>query len=112
VPQIILVGSYIGLSDYVYDVTCTGRRLSITEAAGKGLFNQKAFKGNKIDYAFEWYEVNAGDRIQIHIADDDDSPHTVTFIVPDTGLPNPPLRWENTHFNELDVYLAKHCKSE
>jgi hypothetical protein len=45
--QIILVGSYCGLSDYTFEVTVSGRRLNMSELKQLGLVDDDAIRRHK-----------------------------------------------------------------
>ena len=91
--QFILLQSYVGCSDYFYDVTCSGHRLEIAEIKQRNLVDDRTLRRHKqSSYSCEWFEVNPGDWIEIRIIGEDygEANMHVQFTIPDKGLDNPP----------------------
>jgi hypothetical protein len=115
-PQHILLQSFIGPSDYVYIVTCSGRPLDLTEAKQAGLTDDQTLRRHKkSEYTHEWFEVNPGDWIEVELIGeefDEENLHA-RFTVPENGLADPPQKLddERTH-NMLHEYLISVCSYE
>lgn len=109
--QVILVGSYCGLSNYTFEVNVSGRALEHDEVKRLGLFPDKQTVGRHeaSNYSQEWFEVNPGDRIKIRSGEDFEITETV-YEVPETPLPNPPQKLDDTFTINLVEYLKEHCK--
>src|SRR5690349_5596622 len=89
--QHILIQSYCGLSDFSFDVACTGRKLNLEEALRLNLTNQGELQRHEqSDYSADWYEINPGDQIEVHRLDDDGEKN-VSFSIPPDGLSDPPV---------------------
>ena len=113
--QYILLQSYLGASHYFYDVTSNGEPISRAKAMELGFVTKADFDRHKrSDYGPEWYIVNPGDRITVSILDDTQEEifdETMVFIVPEAGLPNPPVSLDDERTgNNLHHYLMEHCK--
>lgn len=108
--QYILLQSYIGSSNFTYEVTCTGRILGLGEALALRLTNQDELRRHaRSSYTAAWYEISAHDRIDIRIEDDNGN-QDIIFFVPEGGLPNPPVNlFDERAEPHVHEYLKKHC---
>ena len=107
--QVILVGSYRGLSDYTFEVEVTGRPLSLSEVEQMGLVDDPALNLHSFsDYTQEWFEIGPGDRITIR-AGEIGEVETLTFLIPATPLVGLPQRLEHTLMVGLRDYLLANC---
>ena len=111
-PQYILLGSYVGLSGYVYEVSCSGRPLNITEAIEQGLTNEKELGRNStLSYSNEWFEVSPSDTIEVRLlgADYGEGNHHYRFTVQEAGLTKAPQTLPEHLGNQLHHYLQQQC---
>lgn len=113
--QIILLNSYVGLSDFTFDVICFGRRLDFEEALAKGLATKDQVRRHAAsDYTREWYEVAPGDTIVIeHYYDDEPKVNRKrTFRVPQSGMSSPNTSLDNFDATgmELEDHLLEQCE--
>jgi len=107
--QVILVGSYFGLSSYTYEVEVTGRMLELDEVRRLGLVDDDALRRHKAsDYSHEWYEIKPRDRITITVGEMGEE-ETLVFEVPETPLPELPQELDDTISMSLVECLKKHC---
>jgi hypothetical protein len=107
--QIILVGSYCGLSSYTHDVSVTGRLLEIDEVRKLGLVDDAAMRRHKrSDYSQEWYEINPGDQVTVIVGELGEEEEMV-FEIPETPLLNPPQKLDDM-FDDIVEYLKKYCR--
>lgn len=109
--MIILLETYVGCSDFVFQPTCTGRKIEQSELRELGLISDKILKRNeKSSYFPDWYEVKEGDRIRIQKSDDEGD-LDVIFVVP-SDLPNLPQKLDDFPWTGMRVYdyLVEHCK--
>ncbi|OHB20980.1 MAG: hypothetical protein A2666_00505 [Parcubacteria group bacterium RIFCSPHIGHO2_01_FULL_47_10b] len=109
--QFILLQSYIGSSDFTYEVTCTGRILGLDEAHERGFTNRETMKRHaRSSYTAAWYEIKAHDQIEVELRNDEGDEHAV-FIVPEAGLPNPPVSLDDERTGpRIHEYLKEHCE--
>lgn len=109
--QYILLQTYTGPSAFLCEATSTGRKLTLEEAFALGLTNRNELDRHKrSDYTAEWHEIKAGDQITI-VLQDDENDEDWTFIVPQAGLPEPPVSLDDEHTGpRLHEYLKKHCQ--
>ena len=110
-PVVIFLGSYMGMSDFMFTVDCSGRKLSIEEVFEKGLCDDDILRRHqRSDFSQEWYEVTEGDQIKIcwweNLRDEE-----TTFIIP-AELPNPPQNPDDMDRTGMYLYdyLDKYCK--
>lgn len=91
--QYILLQSYTGPSHFIFEVTTTGRKLGLDEALNQGLMRRDELVRYRCsNYAAGWYEVSPGDKITVEYVDfDDDTDDLAVFVVPENGLPGPPV---------------------
>jgi len=108
--QIIILQSYVGLSDFEYNVTCTGRLLDMEEVLRLGLTTIAILKANALSsYTAGWYEIDTGDLIHVQ-SKSDDGDVDLLFEVPPEGIPNPPVAFSDIHTGQwLHSYLRRHC---
>ncbi len=108
--SIILLGTYIGLSDFVFDVKCNGLPLEESEAQKIGLINDDTIRRHsQSNYTRDWYKVNPGDQIEIRWRDDEHDIKT-TFIIPER-LVDPPQNPDDEKTGmRLYDYLEANCK--
>jgi len=109
--QFILLQSYVGSSDFTYEVTCTGRILGLDEAQELVLTNRdQLVRHARSSYVAAWYEITTNDQIEVVLQDDERNEHMV-FIVPEDGLPNPPVSLDDERVGpRIHEYLKEHCK--
>lgn len=110
--QIILVSTYVGCSDFVFEVECSGKCLSRLEVLERGLLTQDQKRRHKDSaYVYAWYQVFPGDTISIKHCSDDFS-HQVTFRVPENGMENPNSNIDNLFATDsyLEDHLALQCE--
>jgi hypothetical protein len=109
--QSILLQSYIGPSDFTYEVTCTGRILGLDEAHERGFTDRETMRRHaRSSYTAAWYEISAHDEIVVEIRDDDRDERMV-FSVPEVGLPNPPVSLDDERAGpRIHEYLKEHCE--
>lgn len=108
--MIILLETYVGLSDFSFEPTCTGRRLGRVELEKLGFVSEEVLRANKhSSYVPEWYEIKEGDQIRIRRVDDEGALDE-TFVVP-SELPDPPQRLDDFLRTGMRVYdyLVRHC---
>lgn len=87
--QYILIETYAGLSDFTFDMYCSGRKLELSEVKSRGFVDDVQLKSNeRSSYVNEWYEVKPGDFIFVKHRNDDFERLTV-FRIPESGLVNP-----------------------
>lgn len=110
--QVILVGSYCGLSTYTFEVQVTGRALSMSEVKQLGLVDDNALRRHKASsYSQEWYEIKHGDRVRVRVSEDDDEKvEEMEFEIPETPLPVLPQRLDDTFTIDLLTCLKEHCR--
>lgn len=110
--QIIFLNTYVGLSDFTFEVTSSGRQLTREEIAAKGLFTadmQRRHKGSS--YVYQWCEVNPGDTFTVtHISDD--VRHQTVLRVPGGGMKNPNASVDNWGATgmQLEQHLVDQCE--
>jgi hypothetical protein len=108
--QIILLNTYVGLSDFTFEVTSTGRELNQEEVLAKGLFTKDMQRRHKeSSYVYQWYEVSPGDTFTIVHISDDVSRQTV-LRVPASSMRNP-----NTSVDDLNttgIWLEDHLLTQ
>jgi len=109
--QYILLQTYTGLSTFCYEVTSTGRKLTLDEALAFGLTNRNELDRHKrSDYTAEWHEIKPGDQIMVELRDDE-TDESWKFIVPEAGLPKPPVSLDDERTGMwLHEYLREHCQ--
>ena len=108
--QVILVGSYCGLSSYIFDVKVEGRLLTMSEVRRLGLVDENAIRRHSSsDYSYEWYEISPGDQITITAGELGDEEEMI-LEVPTEPLPQPPQRLDDVIPNGLIKYLRNYCK--
>ena len=106
--QIILVGSYCGLSDYTFEVTVGGRRLNMREVRHYGLVDDDAIRRhNQSSYSQEWFEVNASDRITVRVGEDEIE--EMEFEIPETPLTVIPQKLDDIFKINLLSWLKEYC---
>jgi len=106
--QFILLQTYVGPSDFTYEVTCSGRILGLDQVLALGLTTQEELRLHAASsYTAEWYEISPGDKIEVFFVDDERHERNV-FLVPRDGLSDPPVKLgdERTGKN-LHEYLWK-----
>jgi len=108
--QYILLQTYLGASDFFYTVTCDGESISQSDATLLGFATGADFYRHKnSDYDATWFKIVPGTQITVSIADDERDQH-FTFVVPEKGLPNPPVTLDDERgCHNLHLYLQKHC---
>ncbi|KKR07722.1 MAG: hypothetical protein UT32_C0007G0010 [Parcubacteria group bacterium GW2011_GWC2_39_14] len=108
--QLILLQSYVGLSDFEYVVTCTGRLLRLEEVLRLELTTPVVLSANaRSSYTATWYEIDTGDLIHVE-SRSDDGDVDLLFEVPVEGIPNPPVAFSDIHAGKwLHFYLLRHC---
>jgi hypothetical protein len=116
IMQILLIQSYVGLSNLTYDVSCSGRRLSAREVVCRCFADQASLDLHKEDdWVSEWYEVKAGDSVELNVSncDIDDAPNGVlAFVVPSAGLANPPRSLNDERLGQRQYrYYQTACSS-
>lgn len=109
--QFILLQSYIGPSDFTYEVICTGRILGLDEVYELGFTDRETMKRHaRSSYTAAWYEIKANDRIEVEINDEERNEHIV-FYIPETGLLSPPVNLDDQRAGpRIHEYLKEHCK--
>lgn len=110
--QIILINTYVGLSDFTFEVGSSGRQLTHEEVTEKGLFTTEMQRRHRnSSYAYQWYEVNPGDIFTITHLSDDVRQQTV-LRVPATGMDGPNSNVDN--FSATGINLKYHlaCQCE
>lgn len=106
--QIILVGSYCGLSIYTFEVTVSGRPLDMSEVKQCGLVNDDAIRRHRqSSYSQEWFEVNVGDRISVRVGEDEIE--EMEFEIPPTPLTVIPQKLDDTFRVDLLSWLKEYC---
>ncbi len=107
--MIILVESYFGPSDFIFDVQCTGAFVSLPEVLARGIINRDIVRRHaKSSYVRDWYEVQPGDRIRIEWRDEVQDIE-ITFVVPEV-LPEPPQSPDHESAGmRLYHYLERYC---
>lgn len=110
--QIIFLNTYAGLSDYTFEVVCSGRQLTHQEVVEKGLFTADMQRRHKqSSHGYEWYEVNPGDTFTVtHISDD--VRRLTVLRVPTGGMKNPNAsvdNWDATGM-KLEKHLTDQCE--
>lgn len=108
--MIILLETYNGSSDFVFETFCTGRKLDRAELYSLGLLTDDIVRRHEqSDYVWEWFELKEGDTIRI-VHRDDDQDFDETFVVP-SDLPDPPQKLDDTFRTGMWVtrYLRDHC---
>jgi hypothetical protein len=107
---VILLGTYVGLSDFAFDASCNGVSIAESEAQKRGLIDAGAIRRHaRSNYTRDWYEVKPGDQIKVRWRDDDRDVET-TFVIP-AELPNPPQSPDHEATGmRLYQYLEQHCK--
>ncbi len=113
--QIILLNSYAGPSDFIFNTECSGRRLSRGEVCEKDLVTQDQIRRHsESDYTKEWYEVAPGDTIVIeHYYDEEPKVNRKrVFRVPESGTLNPNISLDNFDATgmELEDHLLEQCE--
>lgn len=113
--QIIFLNSYVGLSSFTFDVTCSGRRLAREEVFVKGLVTKDQIRRNAAsNYTQEWYEVAPGDSIIVeHFYDEEPRVNRKRiFRVPQSGMQSPNTSLDNFDATgmELEEHLVKQCE--
>jgi len=108
--QFILLQTYLGASNYFYEVKCDGESITRQEAIDLGFVTETDFnKHASSDYGPVWYKIEPGNKISIEIIDGDHCDNYY-FLVPKTGLPSPPIRLSDPYSqNLLHKYLLDHC---
>lgn len=110
--QIILLNTYIGLSDFTFEVNCSGRQLTDDEVTAKSLFTPQMQRRHKIfSYAYQWYEVNPGDTFTITHISDDVRQQTV-LRVPATGMDAPNSNVDNFRATGINLKYHLACQCE
>lgn len=110
--QIILLNSYIGLSDFAFEVTSSGRQLTREEIIAKDLLtNDMQRRHKESSYKHVWYEVGPGDTFTVtHISDD--VRHRTVLKVPNDGMKSPNVsvdNWDATGM-QLEQHLTSQCE--
>lgn len=106
--HIILLGSYIGSSSFIYDVSCSGEKLSPEEVVELGYWDksrhEKQFE--KVRYSFEWYVVRPDAVIKI-VEGELGATIEHTFLVPEISPQWLPASPEDFGYNRQADILKK-----
>ncbi|HEY2004203.1 MAG TPA: hypothetical protein VGH44_03740 [Candidatus Saccharimonadia bacterium] len=97
----ILLESYAGGSDFLFDASCTGRQLSLDEALDLELVSTDQLRRHRnSDWHSVWYEVSVDDVVTVLTGEG-----TFTFPVPG----NPPVDLDRD-FSKLGQFQLQYLK--
>lgn len=98
---------------FSFEVSSTGRRLTLEEALGTGLVTRDQLRRHeRSDWTNGWYEIVPGDEIVFRVRDRKKGNVDATFVVPSSGLLNPPSDlddWRRTGEGLLSFFRDAGC---
>jgi len=85
----------VGLSEFTYVLNSTGIIVPLDDVIVMGLTNRGELnRHERSSYSAEWHMIEPSDRITIELHDDE-TDESMVFIVPEVGLPEPPVSLDN-----------------